>query len=209
MICIVDYGMGNVRSVEKSFSAVGLKTRLTKDPGKILSASGIILPGVGAFSDAMAALEESGLDKVLIKAAGQGIPLLGICLGMQLLMDASEEMGHKAGLGLIPGQVKAIKTDLKVPHMGWNQLKVCQDHPILAGIEEGAFFYFVHSYQVFCQREADLLAVTDYDGPVAALVGRGSVVGIQFHPEKSSQAGLRILTNFGRMVKAYDGDTCN
>lgn len=196
-VTLIDYGFGNLRSVEKALEHTGAAVRLTADPGEVRRARKLILPGVGTFGAGMAALNERGLRAPLLEAAAAGVPLLGICLGMQLLFDRSEEMGEHAGLGLLPGSVVRFQGDgLKVPHIGWNELEPQRAHPLLAGIPSGAHAYFVHSY--FCQpgRPDDIVAIADYGRPFAAVAGRANVAGLQFHPEKSQQVGLRILRNF-------------
>ncbi|WP_120464214.1 imidazole glycerol phosphate synthase subunit HisH [Paenibacillus aceti] len=203
-IAIVDYGMGNLHSVAKAIERLGYEAAVSGDAAGILEADGILLPGVGAFGDAMEQLAASGLDGVLRQAAGSGTPLLGICLGMQLLFTESEEHGLHEGLGLLPGRAVRFSPEggLKVPHMGWNRLQFKQpEHPLLAGLDEG-HVYFVHSYHVQSEREGDLLAVTDYGQPVTAMVGRGNVFGMQFHPEKSSELGLALLRNFLTLVES-------
>jgi len=195
MIAIIDYGMGNLHSVSKAVERLGHTAEVTGDPERILAADGAILPGVGAFGDAMAHLRESGLRDVVGQFAESGKPLLGICLGMQLLFSGSEEHGQHEGLGLLPGQVVRFQGSYKVPHMGWNKLVYTQASPLLAGIEEG-HVYFVHSYHAQPENPGDLLAVTDYYQPVTAIVGRGNVYGMQFHPEKSGPIGMRLLDNF-------------
>ncbi|WP_334074001.1 MULTISPECIES: imidazole glycerol phosphate synthase subunit HisH [Paenibacillus] len=210
-IAIVDYGMGNLHSVSKAVERLGYKGLVTGDADAILGADGVLLPGVGAFGDAMEHLRASGLDGVVRQAAAGGKPLLGICLGMQLLFGESEEHGRNEGLGLLPGRAVrfggdnagagagaegGVRGGLKVPHMGWNRLEFLQpDNPLLAGLEEG-HVYFVHSYHVLPERKEDLLAVTDYGHPVTAIVGRGNVYGMQFHPEKSGELGMGLLRNF-------------
>lgn len=222
-IAIVDYGMGNLHSVSKAVERLGYEGLVTGDADAILGADGVLLPGVGAFGDAMEHLRASGLDGVVRQAAAAGVPLLGICLGMQLLFGESEEHGRNAGLGLLPGRAVRFaggdsvgvggngsgqgdsvgvgaeggsRGGLKVPHMGWNRLEFLQpDNPLLAGLEEG-HVYFVHSYHVLPERKEDLLAVTDYGHPVTAIVGRGNVYGMQFHPEKSGELGMGLLRNF-------------
>ncbi|GIO38255.1 imidazole glycerol phosphate synthase subunit HisH [Paenibacillus antibioticophila] len=197
-IAIVDYGMGNLHSVSKAVERLGYEAVVTGDAETILSSDGVLLPGVGAFGDAMSHLRETGLDVVVRRAAADGLPLLGICLGMQLLFDSSEEHGRHEGLGLLPGRVERFAGDsgLKVPHMGWNRLEFLQqNHPILAGLTEG-HVYFVHSYHVLTGRSGDLLAVTDYGHPVTAIVGHDNVYGMQFHPEKSGELGMSLLRNF-------------
>lgn len=196
-IAIVDYGMGNLHSVSKAVERLGYEGLVTSDAAAILGADGVLLPGVGAFGDAMAHLRGTGLDAVVRKAAANGTPLLGICLGMQLLFDESEEHGRNEGLGLLPGRaVRFAGGTYKVPHMGWNRLKFLQpENPLLAGLDEG-HVYFVHSYHVEPQAAEDLLAVTDYGHPVTAIVGRDNVYGMQFHPEKSGEHGMALLRNF-------------
>ena len=199
MIAVADYGAGNLFSVKNACDFLSIETRITRDPALIRAAEGIILPGVGAFPDAMQRLKETGLIPVL-QAEAQKKPLLGICLGMQMLFDYSTEFGRTEGLGLIPGHVDRIPCqDLKLPHIGWNELKICQPSPILEGAKDGDFVYFVHSFAAFCG-ERYLLASTDYGCTVPALVGSGTVFGAQFHPEKSGGVGLRMLQNFAKVV---------
>ncbi|MGG1518795.1 imidazole glycerol phosphate synthase subunit HisH [Paenibacillus oryzisoli] len=201
MIAIIDYGMGNLHSVSKAVERLGYEAVVTGDPAVILAAEGAILPGVGAFGDAMEHLRETGLDAVVKQYAASGKPLLGICLGMQLLFSSSEEHGNHEGLGLLPGAVLRFRGDYKVPHMGWNRLSYKQGgSPIFAGIDEG-HVYFVHSYHVKPERAGDLLAVTDYYQPVTAIVGRDNVYGMQFHPEKSGETGMKLLDNFLALCK--------
>ncbi|MNI05436.1 Imidazole glycerol phosphate synthase subunit HisH 1 [compost metagenome] len=195
MIAIIDYGMGNLHSVSKAVERLGFEAEVTSDPERILAAEGAILPGVGAFGDAMLHLKESNLEEVVIQYAASGKPLLGICLGMQLLFTRSEEHGDHEGLNLLPGTVVRFRGDYKVPHMGWNQLQFVQDSPLFRDMEQG-HVYFVHSYHVKPDRESDLLAVTDYYQPVTAIVGRDNVHGMQFHPEKSGDIGMQLLRNF-------------
>ncbi|WP_019914376.1 imidazole glycerol phosphate synthase subunit HisH [Paenibacillus sp. HW567] len=197
-VAIVDYGMGNLHSVSKAVERLGYKSLVTGDAGEILSADSVILPGVGAFGDAMEHLRSSGLDAVVKKAAASGKPLLGICLGMQLLFSSSEEYGTHEGLNLLPGSVARFepREGYKVPHMGWNRLEFLQPQsPLFAGLEEG-HVYFVHSFHATVAEESDLLAVTDYGHPVTSIVGRGKVFGMQFHPEKSGELGIKLLGNF-------------
>ncbi|MEK3732669.1 MULTISPECIES: imidazole glycerol phosphate synthase subunit HisH [Paenibacillus] len=196
-IAIVDYGMGNLHSVSKAVERLGDEPLVTGKREEILAADGIILPGVGAFGDAMEQLRATSLDKVMKEAAELGKPLLGICLGMQLLFSKSEEHGHHEGLSILPGQVVRFESGAyKVPHMGWNSLTFTKpEHPLFAGLQEG-HVYFVHSYHVLPDQSSDLLAVTDYGRPVTAIVGRGNVHGMQFHPEKSGELGMSLLRNF-------------
>lgn len=196
-IAIVDYGMGNLHSVSKAVERLGFEPLVTGEREEILAADGIILPGVGAFGDAMEHLRETGLDEVMKEAAASTKPLLGICLGMQLLFTQSEEHGRHEGLNILPGSVvRFTGGEYKVPHMGWNRLQFKNpDHPLFAGLEEG-HVYFVHSYHVLPEAKAHLLAVTDYGKDVTAIVGDGSVYGMQFHPEKSGELGMSLLRNF-------------
>lgn len=201
-IAIVDYGMGNLHSVSKAVERLGYEPLVTGERESILGADGIILPGVGAFGDAMEHLRETGLDAVMREAASGTKPLLGICLGMQLLFSRSEEHGLHEGLDILPGKVvRFAGGEYKVPHMGWNRLMFEQpDHALLAGLEEG-HVYFVHSYHVLPEASSDRLAVTDYGQPVTAVVGRDSVYGMQFHPEKSGELGMSLLQNFLALTK--------
>ncbi|HZG56895.1 imidazole glycerol phosphate synthase subunit HisH [Paenibacillus sp.] len=198
-IAIIDYGMGNLHSVSKAVERLGSEAVVTPEPEAILAADGVILPGVGAFGDAMELIRASKLDETIAQAAASGKPLLGICLGMQLLFTDSEEHGYHQGLNLLPGHVERFKGSFKVPHMGWNRLKKLQDSPLFDGVD-GGHAYFVHSYRVVPEERGDLLATADYYGEVSAVVGRGNVFGMQFHPEKSSDVGMRLLGNFLRLA---------
>ena len=192
MITMIDYGIGNLRSVQKALEHAGATVRLSADPVAIRGAEKLVLPGVGAFGAGLAALQRRGLTEPLREAAG-----LGICLGMQLLFDESEERGRYEGLGLLPGRVVRFgDKGLKVPHMGWNQIEHDGTHPLLQGAASGSHTYFVHSYYCRPARAKDVIARTVYGEPFAAIAGHANVVGIQFHPEKSQQVGLRILHNF-------------
>ena len=202
MIAIVDYGAGNLRSVELALARLGVHTRVTADPDMLALADGLILPGVGAFSDAMAALGRSGTIPAVLEAVGAGRPLLGICLGMQLLLDGSEEGPGVPGLGLIPGEVRRLPgCGLKIPHMGWNSLTPAKPSPLFKGLPEEPYGYFVHSYACKAADPADVLAVTDYGVPFHAAVQRGRILGFQFHPEKSGDVGQKLLANFVEMVR--------
>ncbi len=205
MIALIDYGIGNIRSVEKALRHLGAPVRITRDPDEIRSADRIVFPGVGAFGDGMEAVRRLGLETPLREAIDAGTPFLGICLGMQLLFQVSEEMGEHQGLGIFPGRVVRFPDGmgLKVPQIGWNQLHRQRPHPLLEGVPDGAYVYFVHSY--YC-RPADpslVLATTDYGLEYASVVGRGHVFGLQFHPEKSQAVGLRILRNFLALPKDW------
>ena len=207
MIAVVDYGAGNLRSVELAFARIGAESRVTGDPGVIAAADGVILPGVGAFADAMRALEKSGLIPSILDAAASGRPLLGICLGMQALLDGSEEGTGVSGLGLIPGFVRRLPDrGLKIPHMGWNSLKTVKECPLTKGLPDEAYAYFVHSFACEAASPRDVLAITEYGVPFHSAVQRKNVMGVQFHPEKSGRAGQTILRNFALMaVKKGEG----
>ena len=209
MIALIDYGINNLRSVEKACQRVGMPVKLTSNPDELARAGKLILPGVGAFHAGMTALDSLGLTRPIREAAARGVPLLGICLGMQLLFDESEEMGTTAGLGLIPGRVTRMQGQgVKVPHMGWNRLSLRAPSPLLADLPDGSFAYFVHSYVCGPAEPEGILASTDHGGEFAAAVSRRNVYGIQFHPEKSQSVGLRILENFARMEteEAWSGE---
>jgi glutamine amidotransferase len=201
VIAIIDYGMGNLHSVSKAVERLGCEMAVTSDPLQILAADGAILPGVGAFGDAMANLRETGLADTVKAYAASGKPLLGICLGMQLLFTESEEHGLHQGLNLLPGRVVRFQGSYKVPHMGWNELSFVQPSPLFEGVEPG-HVYFVHSYHALPEQRSDLLAVTDYHQPVTAIVGRDSVYGMQFHPEKSGELGMALLERFVGLVNS-------
>lgn len=195
-IAVVDYGVGNLKSVTNAMDYLGLKTIITSDQRELELADAIILPGVGAFPDAADKLRGTGLDRVVIAQAEQK-PILGICLGMQLLFDQGQEVRECKGLGLVGGCVRKIETDLKLPHIGWNSLSFPNPSPLFAGVEEGSYVYFVHSFCGVAADPATVIAQTDYGTPVVAAVGKGNVYGCQFHPEKSGEVGLQILRNFG------------
>jgi len=203
MIVIVDYGMGNLRSVWKAFERVGAQAKVSDQPGELDRASGVVLPGVGAFAPAMQHLRERGLlEPVREVLAGRSKPFLGICLGLQLLMGQSEEDGPVEGLGIIPGHCRRFVTDLKVPHMGWNQVEWTQEVPLFEGIPGGSFFYFVHSYFVDPAEEGWTCGRTGYGKTFTSAIARdGMIFATQFHPEKSQQGGLQILKNFSRLVE--------
>ncbi len=206
MIAVVDYGIGNLGSVMKAFRHVGADVVLSGDPAVLRTADALVLPGDGAFGAAIGELRERGLVPILTRAVSEGTPLLGICIGMQLLFEASEERGQHRGLGFLPGSVRRLPEGLTVPHMGWNQLHSRRPHPLLEGIDDGAHVYFVHSYHCGAA-EADLLATTDYGVEMAAVVGRGNVLGVQFHPEKSQAVGLRMVANFVNLCESQRGPT--
>ncbi len=206
-IGIIDYGMGNLHSVKNALDFIGAESFVSDNKEELAAADGLILPGVGAFPDAMERLSEAGLD-VFIKDYVKSKPLIGICLGMQLLFDKSHEFRECEGLSLIGGEVVKIEAvGLKVPHMGWNELKLLNPSPITASLKDGDQVYFVHSYMAKVKDSADLVAVTDYGSDVTAIVARGNVYGCQFHPEKSETVGLSILREFWRLVN--DNSSCN
>ena len=199
MIAIIDYGVGNLFSLRSSFAAIGQEAMVTSDIEEIRRADRLILPGVGAFQDAAEKLHASGMDKAVKEEAARGKPLMGVCLGMQMLFERSYEYGVHEGLGLLKGEIRPIAEripeGLKIPQMGWNALKIVKDSPLLKYTREGEYVYFVHSYSaVNC--DESLLAVTEYGADLTACVGKGNVFGCQFHPEKSGEVGLRILKAF-------------
>lgn len=197
MIALIDHGVGNLRSVQKALSTVGAEIQLTWDPKIILEADKIVLPGVGAFADAMNGLKARGLVTILQDVIQSGVPTLGICVGMQMLFDFSDEHGEHPGLGLIPGRVRKFDlTSHKIPQTGWNQVISQNDSGLLKGLEHNNYAYFNHSYYCDPKSLQDVLAVTDYGIPYASVVGRGNLYGVQFHPEKSQNVGLLILQNF-------------
>ncbi len=204
MIAIIDYGVGNLFSLTASLKFLGAPAIVTGDPEKIQYADQIILPGVGAFGDAMDKLKQTGLDQIVIEEAGKGTPLLGICLGMQMLLDGSDEYGNHKGLGLIPGFVTSLVPyldgELKVPHIGWNSLDFKEGEPLFKYIKQGQHVYYVHSYFA-TQCEADVIATSAYKISVTGALRRGNVMGTQFHPEKSGDVGLNILRAFVEMRK--------
>jgi glutamine amidotransferase len=201
MIAIIDYGMGNLRSVQKGFEKVGHRAEITNDPAAVDAAEKVVLPGVGAFEDAIAELRRRNLVEPVLRAIDSGRPFLGICLGLQMLFETSYENGRHAGLGVLPGEVVRfqIPPDYSVPHMGWNQLAIRQPVSILAGIEEGTYVYFVHSYYVVPRQTEVIAAETDYGGAFCSMICRDNLFATQFHPEKSQSQGLRILKNFAEL----------
>jgi imidazole glycerol-phosphate synthase subunit HisH len=201
MIAIIDYEMGNLRSVQKALERVGHAAVITSDPAVLADAERIILPGVGAFRDAIAALRERKLVEPIRAAVEGGKPFLGICLGLQLLFDKGYEDGEHVGLGIVPGEVVRfnVPAEFKVPHMGWNQIQFRQRPPIFAGIEDGSHFYFVHSYYVVPRETSVVATETEYSQPFCSSIWRGNLFATQFHPEKSQAAGLRLLKNFAEL----------
>ena len=203
MIAIVDYGVGNLYSLARSFDAIGAEVTVTADPKVLQNADKILLPGVGAFGDAAEKLRATGLDRIVVAEANKGKPLMGICLGMQLLFDEGFEYGCHKGLGLIPGKVvpiaNVIPEGLKIPHMGWNDLTVLNDCPLSADVADGDYVYYVHSYRADTSDEY-ISCYTMYNEKIPGLVYRDNVYGAQFHPEKSGQVGMNILKNFAKLV---------
>ncbi len=198
MIAVIDYDAGNIRSVEKALLLLGQEVCITQDAGKILSADKVILPGVGAFGDAMDNIRKRGLEAVIRQVVDKGTPFLGICLGLQLLFERSEEAPGVKGLGLLKGEILKIpeKEGMKIPHMGWNSLHLEHDGKLFRGIEEQAYVYFVHSYYLKAEDENIVKASTEYCTHIHASVEKGNIFACQFHPEKSSDVGLHILKNF-------------
>lgn len=199
MLHIVDYGMGNLRSVQKAFEHLGVAAEITTNPRDLATADKVILPGVGAFRDAIAELKRLDFVSALKDHVASGKPFLGICLGLQLLFDVSYEDGEYEGLGIVPGQVVRFppQPDLKVPHMGWNSLSITQPNcPLFQGVTAGSHVYFVHSYHVVPTDKSVIAATSDHGGPFVAAIARGNLVATQFHPEKSQKVGLQLLKNF-------------
>ena len=199
-IAIVDYGAGNLMSVHNTLDYLGYENKIAASADVIENAAGVILPGVGAFPDAMAALEHSGLTETVLKAAKEK-PFLGICLGMQMLFEESDEVRPCKGLGLLPGRIERIETALKLPQIGWNALDILRPNAMTEGLENGSYVYFVHSFMAYPADENDLAAVTDYGTRVPAMVARGNLFGCQFHPEKSGEVGLVMLRNFAKLTE--------
>ena len=199
-IAIIDYGMGNLHSAAKALEKVGAQVVVTRDPAEVLRADKVVLPGVGAFGDCMKNLNERGLAPVIHEVIAAGKPFLGICVGLQMLFEGSEEDPGVAGLGIFKGMVRKIAAPgLKIPHMGWNNLEYRTSSSLFQGLPPAAYVYFVHSFHAVPTDESCITAVTDYGGQVTAAVGRGLVQAVQFHPEKSSSVGLKILANFKEM----------
>jgi glutamine amidotransferase len=201
MIAIIDYGMGNLRSVQKAFEKVGHQAVVTSDPAQVAAAEKVVLPGVGAFEDAIAELRRLGLVKPVLDAINSGKPFLGICLGLQLLFDVGYENGRHEGLGVLRGEVVRFQLPkgYTVPHMGWNQLAIRRPAPVLRGLDEGTYAYFVHSYYVVPADRNVIATETDYGGPFCSMIWRDNVFATQFHPEKSQSDGLKILRNFAEL----------
>lgn len=199
MIGIIDYGMGNLRSVQKAFEFLGFAAEIVEEPERLSGATHLVLPGDAAFGDAMRNLRAAGWDQAIIEGIAAEKPFLGICVGLQLMFSESEEMGQHSGLGILPGKCVRFPVTERVPQIGWNQVAIKRDVPLLAGVPEGSFFYFVHSFYVETVNESDCVATTDYGLDYTSIAGDGRVFGVQFHPEKSQAHGLRLLDNFARL----------
>ncbi len=198
-IAVIDYGMGNLRSVQKGFERVGVGAKITGDPGEVASAPAAVLPGVGAFGDAMHELKRTGLDEAVLAVIRAGRPFLGICLGLQLLFERSSESGDHEGLGVFRGVVDRLTTGVKIPHMGWNQIEQTQDLGLFRNVPDRSNFYFVHSYVVKPADSSVVALTTDYGGDFVSGVARDNIFAFQFHPEKSGEIGLSILKEFGAL----------
>lgn len=200
-LAIIDYGVGNLRSVERAFAATGNQATVTDDLSVLRQAKGLVLPGVGAFAACMKALSSRGFAALVRDRVIGGTPLLGICVGMQMLFEASEEFGNAAGLGLVRGRVRRLPREKLVPQVGWNQIRKRNLHPILSQIEDDAFFYFVHSYYCDVGDSTIVAGETDYGITYPSVIGQGDLCGVQFHPEKSQAVGLQMLSNFAHRVR--------
>ena len=196
-VAIIDYGVGNLRSVEKAFAATGCNAIISDDEEVLRRAQRLVLPGVGAFAACMKALKEHGLDRLVLEKASQGTPLLGVCVGMQMLFEESDEFGSTPGLGLLKGSVRRFGNELVVPEVGWNRIHQKREHALFDGVADGAFCYFVHSFYCLPRDEEVVAGETEYGRRYASVVARGNVCGVQFHPEKSQDVGLTMLRNFG------------
>jgi glutamine amidotransferase len=199
-VAIIDYGVGNLRSVEKAFAATGCEVSISSDESFLRSAEKLVLPGVGAFAACMRALKERGFDRLVRERASEGTPLLGVCVGMQMLFEESEEFGSTRGLGLLKGRVRKFGNELVVPQVGWNRIHQRRPHALFEGIANGSFCYFVHSFYCEPGDDAVVAGETEYGRRYASVVAQGNVCGVQFHPEKSQDVGLRMLKNFSRFA---------
>jgi glutamine amidotransferase len=200
MIAIVDYGVGNLKSVQNALKSMNIPSKISSDKEEIANSRSIIVPGVGAFPDAMKNLENKGLDIVIKAAAKEGKPILGICLGMQLFFESSEEIEKCQGLSLLKGNIRKLEGSIKIPHMGWNSLSFENYNPLLDGVGEASYVYFVHSYYAEIHEENIINAYSTYEKKIPAIVSKGNIFGMQFHPEKSGEAGMKLLKNFGGMA---------
>lgn len=198
-VAIIDYGIGNLRSVEKAFTSQGIPAVVSSDPGLLREAEKLVLPGVGAFAACMRGVSSRGFDQLVCDAASEGKPIIGLCVGLQMLFEEGHEFGVHRGLGLLPGRVVRFAEDLRVPHVGWNQVALKGHHPIFSELPDQSFFYFVHSYYVDATEPGVVLGETDYGITYPSICGRGNLVGVQFHPEKSQSTGLQLLKNFAHL----------
>jgi glutamine amidotransferase len=200
MNVILDYKVGNLDSIQRGLARASIDAEITSDPTTIEAADLLILPGVGAFGDAIADLRDTGLVPLIERHVQQGKPLIGVCLGMQLLFEESTEFGRHKGLGFLPGTVELLEVDRKIPHMGWNALRIRQNDPVVSRIQNGDYVYFVHSY--YAKTTPDVIvATTDYDVEIPAIVRKDNVIGMQFHPEKSGEVGLRLLETLQELIR--------
>ena len=207
MIAIIDYGAGNLRSVANAIARLGYQPRITSDPAEVVNAEAIIMPGVGAAGDTMASLKRRGLADMIGQLIAEERPFLGVCLGLQILFASTEEGGGHECLGIIPGQVRKLPPGLKIPHIGWNQVKQMISHPVFEGIPDEANFYFVHSYYVEPEDRSLVAGETEYGVRICSVIARGNLVATQFHPEKSGEIGLKLYDNFIRLALATKGRT--
>jgi glutamine amidotransferase len=198
MIAVIDYGASNLKSVLNAFSSIGVKVKIARKPGEIEKADALILPGVGNFGDAMKSL--AGSRKIILKKISEGTPFLGLCLGIQLIMQESEEARGVKGLGVVEGECKKFSGKIKVPHMGWNSVEVKKKNPLFEGLEDNEFFYFVHSYYPNPRDKKTIAGVTEYGIKFPSVIVKDNIYATQFHPEKSGEAGLKILDNFAKLV---------
>lgn len=196
MIAIIDYGAGNLRSVANAVALLGYDARITSSPNEVLSAQAVFLPGVGAAADTVSSLKAHGLDKALKEVISRDMPFFAVCVGLQVLFEETEEGGGCQCLGLLPGKVRKLPAGIKVPHIGWNNVKQSTRHSLFDGIDDQAFFYFVHSYYVEPTKESEVIGTTEYGKVFTSAIARGNMVATQFHPEKSGEAGLRMYGNF-------------
>jgi glutamine amidotransferase len=199
-VAIIDYGIGNLRSVEKAFTSQGIDAVVTRDEAVLRAADKLALLGVGAFGYAMENLRKLGFDELVIEAADAGKPIIGLCVGLQMMFEEGHEFGVHRGLGLLPGRVVKFPDGVRVPHVGWNQVEIKREHPIFRDLPERPFFYFVHSYFVEPSDPSCVVGETEYDSSFASVCGRDNIIGVQFHPEKSQEAGLKLLKNFADSV---------
>jgi glutamine amidotransferase len=198
-IAIIDYGVGNLRSVEKAFTSQGIPAVVTRDEKVLRNAERLVLLGVGAFGYAIDNLRKLGFDEIVIEAALAGKPIIGLCVGLQMMFEEGHEFGVHKGLGLLPGRVVKFPHGVRVPHVGWNQVEFKQSHSVFRGLPDQSFFYFVHSYYVEPADPSHVIGETEYHSRFASICGRGNIVGVQFHPEKSQATGLRLLKNFAEI----------